>query len=187
MHVYGVELCYSIHFHAAYHVPSFRTRYVYDRMAKRGYWVNWLEVHRYFIKSENNAAFRYSPLHGTGGPLHVSNPAEDLPLVKAFVQGFSQVAVALLVKFPVKCIETVSLVFEIRGNKVGTSKCFRVSSSNVNPKILFNTCMASPLSERTFLKRNCVTEEASPWVFKLLGGAQYLCISKTSLFYIWVL
>jgi choline dehydrogenase len=47
---------------------------------------SYAEVLPYFIKSENNEAFRGSPYHGTGGPMNVISIPKLNPLVHSFLE-----------------------------------------------------------------------------------------------------
>ena len=49
------------------------------------------QVLPYFKKAENNQVHRHSIHHGTAGPLYVSDPVEQLGLVRDFVEACAEV------------------------------------------------------------------------------------------------
>ena len=62
--------------------------YDHWRDLSNGGW-GWDDLLPYFIKSEDQARGS-SPLHGTGGPLHISDPSQRHPLSDAFIQAAEQ-------------------------------------------------------------------------------------------------
>jgi len=62
----------------------------YDGWAAQGNpgW-SWDDVLPYFLRSEDNADHRGSPLHGTGGPIHVTHMAKVNPMNADFLAAFA--------------------------------------------------------------------------------------------------
>ena len=65
----------------------------YDRWVIEGA-VGWSakDVHRYFLRSEGNTILS-GPLHGTDGPLGVSNVPDPQPMTRAFVQSCQELGI----------------------------------------------------------------------------------------------